>query len=248
MTPLLFLLACAPRTGGLAARTPTAEQVFDRHLAAIVLDPAQAATYTSMHATLDMSIPSMGLAGGGDLWMQSPDRLLLQVDLPGLGLTEQATDGVHAWVIDSSLGPRILQGLAAAEVHYAAHFAGDQDYATRYSRLELVGETPFLDRPCWELFAATPEGLERSFLFDQDSGRMVGIRGLTHTDMGGVQTVSELLDYQAYGALMQPQRTVVRMMGIEQVLTTGTVTWNPGELPSFAPPPEIRALLEELGG
>ena len=65
------------------------------------------------------------------------------------------------------------------------------------------------------------------------------------TPMGEIEATTVLSDYRSVGGILIPHTVTQSMMGMQQIFTTET--FEVAEVPDslFAPPPQIRALIEQ---
>ncbi|MFM8641819.1 MAG: hypothetical protein ACKOEP_03155, partial [Phycisphaerales bacterium] len=83
---------------------PAAKAVFAKHLAAIGGEEAWAAK-TGMVSTGSMEIPAAGLKGTMKMSAMVPAKVLVEIDLPGMGKTASGFDGTTGWTSDPMRGP-----------------------------------------------------------------------------------------------------------------------------------------------
>jgi hypothetical protein len=76
-------------------------------------------------------------------------------------------------------------------------------------------------------------------LFDVETGLQVGMTMDVVSPMGKMRVVASMSDYKDFGGIKLATRTVVKTMGIEQLLLLDSAQWDVTELPSFSPPPDL---------
>lgn len=245
----LTLGACGNKAGpeaGGEAQIPAATELYDAYVAAITVDEALLATVESTRMVMRLEMPSQGLSGTMEIWWQSPDRVRTDMNMPGIGDIAQGYDGETGWSMDPMMGPRVLDGDELAQLQFQAELMGDLDYAERYSELETLGLEEFEGVQAWKVRAVPASFDTEIFMFfDPETGLQVGQEQRVASAMGKLKTTTLLQDYQEFGGMLVPARSVGRTLGMEQIILVEEVELNPAELPDFGPPEAVQALLEE---
>ena len=85
-------------------------------------------------------------------------------------------------------------------------------------------------------------GFEYTEFFNVTSGLIVGGKLNASSQMGSVPVTSTVSEYKVFGGVMVPTVTRQRMMGLEQLTTVLSVTFDPIDPKAFELPPPIAAL------
>ncbi len=226
-----------------AAAPATAREVVDRFLVKIGgaerLLQREAMTVTGVFA-----IPAQGLEGTLTMWSQAPDRLRMEIEIPGLGKIHSGYDGEAAWSIDPIMGAQVLTAESAAQMREQANFHSLLYRPEDYPTLTLEGVTDFQGTECFELTVVSKAGLQSQQYFAVDSGLLVGMAQTQYSPMGEIPSVSALKEYREFEGVLMATVTEQSMMGMQQIINLQTVSFAPIEPEFFAVPAEIAALLE----
>ena len=187
-------------------------------------------------------IPAQGMKGDLSIMAAAPDLIRVMVTLPGLGELQRGYDGKLGWSIDPAIGPRLLEGNELAEFKHSADFYDDLHDPKKFKSITVVGKTMFEGQDCYELKLVKDSGFEYTEFFSVASGLIVGGKLNASSQMGSVPVTSVVSDYKAFGGVLVPTVTRQRMMGLEQLTTVISVSFDPIDPKAFELPPAIAAL------
>lgn len=220
---------------------PSADDVLKRYRAAIGGDEA-----IKKHAARTVKgtfeIPAQGMRGDMTIVAAAPDRILVVVTLPGLGELQRGYNGKLAWSIDPAIGPRLLEGCELSEFQHSAEFYEDLHDRAKFKSMTVVGKTSFEGQESYELKLVKDSGFEYTEFFSVATGLLVGGKLTACSQMGSVPVTSIASDYKAFGGVMSPTVTRQKMMGLEQMTTILSVSFDPVDPKTFDLPPAIAAL------
>ena len=225
----------------VAPALPPAEEVLKKYRAAIGGEEA-IRKYTARSVKGTFEIPAQGMKGDLSIMAAAPDLIRVIVTLPGLGELQRGYNGKLGWSIDPAIGPRLLEGSELAEFKHSAEFYEDLHEPAKFKSIKLVGKTLFEGQDCYELRLVRDSGFEYTEYFSVATGLLVGGKLNASSQMGSVPVTSVVADYQAFGGVLMPKVTRQRMMGLEQVTTIVSVTFDPIDPKNFELPPTIAAL------
>jgi hypothetical protein len=239
----LALLVVAGAWQTVAAQDlPEADRLIDRYVEAIGGEEAHTRSAMRMEGT--MAIPAMGIEGTFELLQAPPDRLVMTVEIPGLGRSLQGFDGQTAWSDNPMTGPALASGAELEQMReQSAVRASVRDPALIPER-ETLERTAYEGRECWKVRLVWASGRESTDCYGVDDGLLLASETTQASAMGEMQTVSLYLDYEEFDGRLVPTRLVQRVMGQEQVLTVREVEYGPIPEERFELPPAIRTLLE----
>ena len=221
---------------------PAAAELFGKHLEASGGETAWSGK-TSMRSTGAIEIPAAGLKGSMTLLAMEPDRMLVTMELPGMGETRTGSDGTTGWSIDPMRGPALMDEKQLADIKRDANFRRDLMLAKDAGNAEVLGLFEFEGTPCWRVkVTGAGSAKETHHFYAKDSGLLSGMSMRMATPMGEIPAVIAVGDYKDFGDVKLPARTVTKVMGQQQVMTTDTVTWGGIDEKSFELPAEIKAL------
>jgi hypothetical protein len=226
------------------AALPSAAVVLGRHTNAVG-GAAALRRHTARRVTGRFEMPAQGIGGPLEVLAAAPDRLLLRIELAGLGQMVRGFDGTVGWSIDPAVGPRVLTGAERDELRYSADFYVDLYEPAAYASMTVVERGPFEGRDCYTVKLVRPSGFEALEMFDVSTGLRAGGRMSSSSAMGTVPSVTTVLsDYKEFGGVLMATRATQRAMGLESVLTIERVEHEPLPAETFAVPPAIAALLK----
>jgi hypothetical protein len=243
VSSILALAAAPPARAQDAATLPSGREVVDRYVEAIG-GKAAVTKHKTTRVEGTFSVPAQGLNGTLEVLSAAPDRFLLRVTLPGVGQIANGFDGTVGWLVDPMMGPMLLQGAALAEMKADADYYGALHDDGTYRSLETVERTVFEGTPVYKVRVERRSGGEDFEFYDIASGLLAGSTGKRTLPMGTFDVTTVLSDYKDFGGLRLATRSRQRMMGIEQVMTIGSVEFDTVDATTFALPPSIKALVK----
>jgi Domain of unknown function (DUF4412) len=224
-----------------AQELPTAKTVLDRYVEAVG-GRGLIGRFQTRHSVMEMSMPAMGMTMSMETFNARPNRMLVKMEMPGLGAMTSGYDGQVAWSNNPMQGPRIIEGEELKQTLQSADFDASLDYARSYSTMETVGRGEVGGRPCWRVKMVHTSGVEVINCFDVENGLLVGATATQVSNMGAVQAEMTFSDYKDFDGFKMPTRMTTRAMGQEMVMTIKSVSHEPLDPSVFALPAEIRAL------
>jgi len=233
--------AQAPAPPAVSPALPNADEVLKKYRVALGGEEAiKKHTTRSVKGTFE--IPAQGMKGDLSIMAAAPDMIRVMVTLPGLGELQRGYDGKLGWSIDPAIGPRLLEGSELAEFKHSADFYDDLHDPKKFKSITVVGKTVFEGQDCYELKLVKDSGFEYTEFFSVATGLIVGGKLNASSQMGSVPVVSAVSDYKAFGGVLVPTITRQRMMGLEQLTTVISVSFDPIDPKAFELPPAIAAL------
>jgi hypothetical protein len=234
-----------PPTSAPAAAAPAAlpsvDEVLKKYRAAIGGEDA-IKKHTTRLVKGTFEIPAQGMRGDLTIMAAAPDRIRVLVTLPGLGELQRGYDGTLGWSIDPAIGPRLLEGSELAEFKHSADFYDDLHDPAKFKSVTVVGKTTFEGQECYEVKLVKDSGFEYTEFFSAGTGLLVGGKLNASSQMCSVPVTSAVSEYKTFGGVMVPTITRQRMMGLEQVTTVVSVSFDPIDPKAFDLPPAIAAL------
>jgi len=215
---------------------PSAKDVFAKHLEATGGKAAWEAK-KSMVATGAIEIPAAQLKGAMKTTAAAPDRVAVNMELPGIGTTSQCFDGTVGWSMDPMRGPAIMGEKEVEQMKRDANFLRDLQMANDPGTAEVAGLVEFEGTPCWHVKV---DG--NSYLYAKDTGLMKGIRMTAATPMGDLPVTVLMEEYKDFGDVKMATRSTTKVMGQVQVMSFEAVEWNAAKDEAFAMPAEIKAM------
>jgi hypothetical protein len=247
-------LAAVMATGGCAKGTGTAEvapavapsleaaAVYERMVEAVGGREALE-QYTSTHALGEFSLPAQGIQGNLEIFTAAPHFFLVEVDIPGVGTVRSGYNGEVGWTINPATGPMIMEGNQLNQMRQQADFAGPLNIEAYVDSASVVEEAEFGGKMCQKVRLVTNWGEEYFEFYDVETGLQVGTIRTQESPMGAIEATTVVSDYQHFGGILAPTRTVQSMMGMEQIISVTTVEYDTVDPAVFELPDDIKAML-----
>lgn len=153
--------------------TPTVAHILERHIEA--MGGRQALEkLTSRVSKGRMEMATVGLSGPAELYEKSPNKSILIIDMPGLGIMQRGFDGHDGWWQDSLMGYVKLTGGGLAKAKRDADFYRDIKLRELYTGLAFAGKEMVGEREAYVLSAGSPgNGLLDTLYFDVQTGLLL---------------------------------------------------------------------------
>ena len=238
----LALALSGAGSSAASQQLPPARQVLDRYVQAIGGNTAAVARHQSRRMVAEMSMPAAGMTMTMETFSARPNKMLVKMQIPGMGEMLQGYDGQVAWSMNAVQGPRILAEAELAQTIRQADFDAVVDPARGFTSFETTERTEMAGRPCYMVRLTPAEGDPVYSCFDTETALMLGTRTKQKTPMGEVEASVTLSDYRDFGGLKLPARTTTSVAGQEMVLTIKEITYGDVDPAVFALPAEIRAM------
>ena len=222
---------------------PLARDIVARHVAAIGGEAAYNAV-KSVRLRGRFELTGQNISANFEMLAARPSKLLLHVDIPGLGVNESGYDGKVGWSLNPQTGPRLLTGRELDELATDANFDSTLHPASEFKELTTIGRTSYDGRLAFKLRAVFNSGVEQTEYFDAETGLQIGWEASRQTELGVVPTSAILRDYKKFGALMQATTVVQKALFLEQVLHVTTCEYDVVEAKAFDLPASIKALVK----
>lgn len=222
---------------------PTPRALVARFIEAI---GGEEALRSGEYATITgkMRMPAMGMEGSMTLYTKAPNMMNMQIDLGGFGSMNTGYNGEHGWSDSPMTGPQLLEGQMLTEVQRQADFYSELNYDENYPTQETLEEVEWEGSTAYKVRLADADGNETTQYFDKESSLLVGTEGKQTSEMGEMEVTTVLSDYQEFGPVKAPTKTVLKMMGMEIEQSVESVSFDPIDDAKFAPPEAIQKLID----
>ncbi len=223
----------------LAAQTPT--EILARYNK--VIDPqGRVASISGMRSTISMEIPAAGMSASIVAVQARPNQMTMTIEIPGLGQMRQGYDGTTAWSSDPMQGPRLLSGAEASAIVDGANMNAMVRTPDLFTLVEAAGDVDVEGDKASCLKLTWKSGRVTTECFSTTTGFLIESRSKQQSQMGEIEAVSRMSDYRAIDGIMVPHKLSQSAMGMQQLMTTTSVTFGPQDPKLFELPPEIKAL------
>lgn len=230
-------LAGAPAA---AQQLPPARQILDRYVEAVG-GKAVWANRQSQRTVAEMSMS--GVTIQMEMLAARPNKMLMKMNMPGMGEMLQGYDGQVAWSRNPMQGTRILAGAELAQTARQADFDSSVDPAKNFPTIETLERTEMAGQPCYMVRMVAVDGDEVRSCFHTETGLLLGSRTTSQSPMGPVEATTLFSDYRDFGGVKMPAKTVTSMAGQEMVVTVKEVTPNVVDPSVFELPADVKALV-----
>jgi len=223
-----------------AEELPTAEALFEKHIAAIGgMDALKGEKNRLVRATYI----GPGSIGEGSLRVLrvAPNKFYQTLEVPGVVSQEVWCNGEEGWMRDTNNGTNKLKSEALIEFKRQSDFLGEANYKMRYKEIKTLSSEKFGAIDAFVVKAVPKEGRERTIYFDAKTGFIIGIRmvGGAGPESDAVTTIS---DYKDFNGIMQPTKTVTKAGPGETTIIIKKIDSNLTAMPSTEPPDEVRSV------
>jgi zinc protease len=249
MTALLlavvFLAQDLPKGDLPNTSLPTGEAVIAKYVQAT----GGQAAYDKVHNTLatgKMSMPAQGITGKVTMYEAEPAKNYTAVDIPGIGLVEDGTDGTVAWEKSALQGARLKSGDERA---FAIRSANSHRKFTNlkkfYRSVETIDIETIDGKPCYKVVETPIEGKPETSYYEKESGLLIKETGTMASPMGEIPFETEIGDYRKVGDLMIPHKMMQSFVGQRMLILLDSIKINT-EIPKdrFSLPAEVKALMK----
>jgi hypothetical protein len=224
-----------------APALPSVDDVLEKYRRAIG-GPAAIKKHRSRRILGRFELTAQAIGGPLEIVSAAPDRLLLRMELGGLGRVERGFDGKSGWSIDPGIGPRLLEGRELEELRHSADFYSELKDVSQFASATLVERTVFENKDCYVVKLVRPYGVEVTEYYDTGTGLLAGSRMNSTSAMGTIPTTVVVDEYKTFDGVLLPTKARQRAMGVEWVLVTTSVEHDKVPADAFVVPPEIVAL------
>ena len=221
---------------------PPAEQLTARHVEAIggrdaVLRPL------ASRSTGTFEMAAAGLRGELVIVTEAPNRTVTRITLPGMDDMLSGFDGEVGWSLEPMAGPRLLSGGELDVARENANALVAVRDPSLFQSMQTIERAASAGQPCYRVRLVWQSGRETDDCYHVETGLLIESTEEVESPIGMIHVVTTLSDYRDFGGIMFPTRTVLAMMGAEQILTITTVEFEDIDTSVIEPPEEIRVLM-----
>lgn len=200
--------------------------------------------HDSMQTTGTFAIPSQGMSGKLQIQAKAPNLMLVRIEIVGFGEVLQGYDGKVGWTMDPASGPSLSEDMALAQLEDQANYYSSLYRAEDLESLELIGKEDFGGTEAYRIQSVSKRGVASTLFFSVESGLLIGNESVQYSPMGEIPTRSTISEYKDFGGVLVPTRTEQSMMGMQQVITIDSVSFEPIDDAAFALPEAVAGLVE----
>jgi zinc protease len=240
-----LLLAVAVVAPLFAADLPKAETILEKNVEATGGRAAYEKLRT-MVITGTMEVKAAGLKGSMISYHAAPDKMLMEVTIPGVGTIRDGTNGELAWEVSALQGPRLKEGEEKAAALRQGKFNAILYWREQYKQMVMAGVEKVEGKDCYKLVLTPKEGPPETHYFDKETNLPAKVALTVKTPMGEIPTESLVGDYRKEGDFLMPHKMTQRAAGQEITIQFDTVKLNV-DIPKekWDLPEEIQALAKK---
>jgi len=159
----------------------------------------------SRTSTGTVEITAMGAKGAVEISQKAPNKMIVVMNLPGLGAIREGYDGTTAWSQDPFTGLREKSGAELAATKREASFYRDVELAKDYPKMVLKGTEKVSGRDAYVIEATTPEGTTPDKLyFDKETFMIVRLDSVRESPQGTIPIQAYFEDYRTVDGISMP--------------------------------------------
>lgn len=233
------LLLCAATA--VAADLPSGQSLMQRFIDQSGGEQAYAKIHTAQ-MTGTVEVEGRNIHGAIEM-AEEGEKSWTAIDLPGIGLTEQAFDGETAWEINPIQGARLIEGEEKSVLKRSSGLALVSSWKEDYAAIHTIGEEDVHGKPAWKVEMTPKEGKPETYYFDKDSAMLVKMSAVVSTPLGDIAADLELSDYRKLEGIETPFTMTQGAMGQLILVHFDKIVYN-AALPEdrFAMPADVAAL------
>jgi hypothetical protein len=238
---MLPLVAVAQLASAQAQPLPPAATLLAKHAAAVG-GPAYLAA-KSIVTKGGMSMPAAGINATFQMTQLLPSQMQMVTTIPGMGEVQVGFDGTNGWSIDPMQGPRVLAGAELDQMKDDADRRANLRSVELFTAMETTKDTTMNSERCYLVKLTWKSGRTTYDCFSAATGLVVASRSVQKTAMGELPVVTNFSDYKKFGSVTVPTKTVMELMGQQQILTISSVEFGDGSGVVITPPAAVQALI-----
>ncbi len=245
--------ARAQEAASAAATLPSAREIVDRYNE-VTGTTAMLEKTKSSHVKGKMSMTAFNISGPLEIWSAKPNLRTMNIDLGEQGgLTRTGYDGSVGWAIQPMVGPKVLEGPELLQTKVEAEYDSSLKGSDLYESIETVGRENFEGKDCYKVEVVvkplpgmdpekTKPGRTSLEFYEVESGLLLGSTGLQVSDMGSMPYTAIASEYKKFGEQMVSTKSLLKVSGMELVITVESMEFDTVNPEVFALPPEIQKL------
>lgn len=226
-------------------KLPSAEEVLQNYIKAIGGEAAYK-EHQSQHAIGTVDLGAQNMKGKMEVFAARPNRLLVMIEMPGVGEITTGYNGEVGWMSNPLTGPMILPESMLDQVATQADF----DHALRkpedFKILEMLGREEFNGEPCYKLRLVHRTGFESTEFYNEKTGLQTGFISSQASPLGEVKVTTVITDYKKFGDMLMPSKIVQKVSGMEQTMTIEKMEFDTVPASKFELPEEVKTLTEPV--
>ena len=234
-----------PATTSDSENLPSAEEILQKFIKAIGGEAAYK-EHESQHATGTVDLGAQQMSGSMEIFAARPNKLLMIIEMPGVGKITTGYNGEIGWMNNPLTGPMILPEATLEQIATQADFDHVLRRPADFKSLEVLGIEEFNGEPCYKLKLVHRTGFESTEFYSVKTGLQTGFIATQPSPLGEVNVTTTITDYKKFEDMLMPSRIVQKIAGMEQVMTIEKMEFDTVPPSKFELPPEVKTLAEAL--
>lgn len=231
-----------------AAKLPSGEEILDAYVKAT----GGADAYTKLEnrtSTGSVDIPAVGIKGSIVTVQAAPNKARITMDLPGVGKSEQGTDGETVWEKNPVTGVRILEGAERDMMLRQLRFNAELNWKESYKSAETVAMEDVEGKPAYKVKLTAHDGSVTHNYYDKESGLLLKSDSIYKSQMGDMPISVLVGEYKEVDGIKMPMLATQTLQGMQMKLVTESVQHNTTlAADAFELPEEVKALKAKAAG
>jgi len=203
LAALVAIVGAGSSARAQAPALPSVDQILDKYVTAVG-GRAALEKVTSRVSKGTMEIPDAGMSGTITISEKTPDKSLAVIEIGGMGVIRDGTDGVNSWEESPQTGLRDKTGVELADARRSATFNVELKLKTIYKTLAVTGRERVGQRDAYVVLATPAEGSPSRMFFDVETGLMVRQSMTRESPQGPVDVDVYLEDVRVVDGIKQP--------------------------------------------
>jgi len=198
MFPVLAQEAPKPPEGATPAVTeplPTVDEILNKYVEALG-GKAAIEKITTRQAKGTFELPEMGASGTVSILSKAPDKTVVTIDIPGVGIIKQGFDGSVAWDDNPMSGKSVKSGSALAVAKRDALFHRELRLKELYKQIEVKGKQKVGEQDTYVLQATPDQGSVETWYFDVATGLLIRMDAERDSPQGQVAIQMAFKDFR----------------------------------------------------
>lgn len=232
------------KTSTAGEKLPAAQEILGRYIKAIGGKEAFE-KQKSQHASGTVSMPAQNMNGKMDVYASRPNKLLVKLNLPGVGDLNTVFDGKVGWIQSQLTGAMLLEGKMLDQIAAQADFDQTLHDPEDYKTMEVLGAEEFSGEDCYKVKLVHKTGFESTEYFSKKTGLQKGFTASQESPLGNVTATTVVSEYKKFGDLLLPSKVMQKAAGIETVMTIETIEFGTVDPAVFNQTDEVKAALQK---
>ncbi len=201
--------------------------------------------HKSQHAVGTVEMPAQQIKGTLEAYAADPNKMLLKVNLPGVGDITTGYDGSVGYMLNPLTGPMLLQDKMLDQVATQADFNHILHSPENYKSMETLDLVKFEGEDCYKVKTVDKSDLETIEYYSKATGLQRGSTMSQESPFGAVPVSTVISEYKKFDNFLMPSVITQKMSGMEQVMKMDKMEFDTVPADTFDLPKEIKALIKK---